>query len=662
MPSWRRIILFLLFTVVLFTLVLFDVVLYCLHSLFQVDVRGPHCAHPARLPVPPGEERRSRSPHPTPEKPLRGRWRSRGVEKRKRNRERKNEGRPYKNSKGELIPGHSIGELCNCPLKCQETLARVQNEIFEGFWNLGDFDKQNAYLFGCIEAFNVKRRYGNTTPETSRRQKSYYFKVNIDGELKRICRKSFLSVHGLQQNRGRLNNILKQVKSGCTPKTDQRGKHTLNRPNRVSEDKVQAVHDHIKSIPTYQSHYSRSQNPQRVFFDCNLNITSLYRDLYLPYCQERNIETVSEDFYRRTFSKSYNIGFLMPKSDTCKVCDELHTTLMNDMSTQEEKTEANTKKELHLRRAEAMRAKLKELAAESKENPGDVHTISIDLQQTLPTPKLSCGPAFYLRKVWTYNVGIHDCGRDLGYMFLWDESIAARGSDEIGSCLLKYVRSMNIQSKKLIIFSDNCAGQNKNYNLVALYNYMISTGMFEVIEHYYLITGHTYLPSDRDFAKIEKYQRKEPNVYSPDQWRALISKCGKNKKFIVTQMTREDIYDFSVLKSSLNTKKQKCDEGHLVKFKDAVCFKFDKEEPMTMMLKHHLNEEFRKVSLKKRGCPAMSRDLKQKYSEGNPINPKKLADVKQLLPYVPQVHHYFYNNLKASVGASAANNEPELLD
>lgn len=146
-----------------------------------------------------------------------------------------------------------------------------------------------------------------------------------------------------------------------------------------------------------------------------------------------------------------------------------------------------------------MRAKFKEFSVKTNENPNEVglHTISIDLQQTLPTLKLSCGSAFYLRKIWTQNVGIYNCGNDSGYMFLLDESIAARGSDEIGSCLLKYLRCMNIKSKKLFVFSDNCAGQNKNYNFIALYNYLISSGMFEEIEHYYLISRHTYLPTIR---------------------------------------------------------------------------------------------------------------------------------------------------------------------
>lgn len=65
------------------------------------------------------------------------------------------------------MAGHSIGELCNCPIKCHEKIGAVKNEIFDGFWNLADFDKQYAHLFGLIEVYNVKKRYGETDPELS---------------------------------------------------------------------------------------------------------------------------------------------------------------------------------------------------------------------------------------------------------------------------------------------------------------------------------------------------------------------------------------------------------------------------------------------------------------------------------------------------------------
>ena len=38
-----------------------------------------------------------------------------------------------------------------------------------------------------------------------------------------------------------------------------------------------------------------------------------------------------------------------------------------------------------------------------------IDMITFDLQQNLPTPNLNHNDIFYLRQLWTYNFGIHDC-------------------------------------------------------------------------------------------------------------------------------------------------------------------------------------------------------------------------------------------------------------
>lgn len=129
---------------------------------------------------------------------------------------------------------------------------------------MSDFNLQNSYLFGCVELVTVKRRYGND-PNASRRKHTFMFKIKLDGQSLRLCKKSFLSIHGLQKSRGRMAYVIKSlVNKAVTPPKDQRGTHQ-NRPNRIQQDSLQSVHDHIESIPKYQSHYSRFSNPNKVY-------------------------------------------------------------------------------------------------------------------------------------------------------------------------------------------------------------------------------------------------------------------------------------------------------------------------------------------------------------------------------------------------------------
>jgi len=114
-----------------------------------------------------------------------------------------------------------------------------------------------------------------------------------------------------------------------------------------------------------------------------------------------------------------------------------------------------------------------------------LYTIAMDLQQTLPSPKLSVGPAFYKRKVMTYNIAVHDGASNDAYMMLWPETIAGREADEVASCLLTCIQLTEINAKRLAIYSDNCAGQNKNFRLISLYLYLISTGQFDEVRHHF---------------------------------------------------------------------------------------------------------------------------------------------------------------------------------
>uniref|UniRef100_A0A6P7FFW2 Uncharacterized protein PF11_0207-like n=1 Tax=Diabrotica virgifera virgifera TaxID=50390 RepID=A0A6P7FFW2_DIAVI len=102
-------------------------------------------------------------------------------------------------------------------------------------------------------------------------------------------------------------------------------------------------------------------------------------------------QTSSEDF----LTKDYNISFKTPKSDTCAKCDEFQININHskEIGDNEQLKELETSKELHLRKAKAARDVLEKAVEESKEN--DVHVITFDLQQALPTPKLTTGPCFY---------------------------------------------------------------------------------------------------------------------------------------------------------------------------------------------------------------------------------------------------------------------------
>lgn len=265
--------------------------------------------------------------------------------------------------------------------------------------------------------------------------------------------------------------------------------------------------------------------------------------------------SISYSLYRKVFIKDFKLRFGAPRSDTCKVCDKLFARLVL-AEREEERKEIQQESELHHKKADAA---YKQLSEDGKNE--NAVTLSVDLQQVLFTPVLTHSDVYYQRQYSSYNLGIHNVTKNEANMFLWHEVIAKRGSKEIGSCLLTYVTSTFLklqpnEERKLIVWSDRCVGQNNNKNMLCMYMYLIRIGYFSEVHQKFLVTGHSFLPCDRDFALIER-RRKLCKPMVPEDWKLIIASAKLNKPFLITEMNQNDFKDLDVVTESLMTTNSK---------------------------------------------------------------------------------------------------------
>lgn len=101
---------------------------------------------------------------------------------------------------------------------------------------------------------------------------------------------------------------------------------------------------------------------------------------------------------------------------------------------EEEKSQLEIQRKLHLLKANSVRSNYNKDKEEAKVN-GNTTVLVFDLMKILPTPIISTSICYYKRQLWTYCLGIHDAATDKVTMAVWDETIASRGPQEIGSCL-----------------------------------------------------------------------------------------------------------------------------------------------------------------------------------------------------------------------------------
>ncbi|XP_072384295.1 uncharacterized protein [Diabrotica undecimpunctata] len=454
----------------------------------------------------------------------------------------------------------------------------------------------------------------------------------------------------LQINSSRVHRALLKKKSGNL--SDLRGKKVPH--NKSSPSTMESIKNHIQSFPTIVSHYCRTQS-QKKYLDCNLNLSLMYR-LYVDSLRERNVDKVpSQSLYEKVFRREFNLSFKSPRKDTCQTCDRLNIEIK---AAEENKDEAmlKTKKlnqELHHRKVQLARSEINEDVKISKE--GKATVISFDLQKVMLLPKLTTGVVYYKRQLSCYNLGIHNFENNVGTMHVWDESTASRGSQEIGSCILKFINTHD-HKDILIAWSDSCGGQNRNINIAALWMYIVQSPTLNIKEvvHKFAEPGHSYLQNDSDFGDIEKKLKYHPEIYVPTQWHNIISNSRvKKNKFEVVCMEKEDFKSMDALKQNLVNRKKDSDEQK-VEWLKIKQMKFTQDHPGVMEFKYTHNKEiqFYSVNLNKRlkGRPVnlASLNLSILYPEGRKLSQAKLNDIRSLLQFVPPCHHQFYNKLQQS--------------
>ncbi|KAJ8967757.1 hypothetical protein NQ314_002639 [Rhamnusium bicolor] len=135
------------------------------------------------------------------------------------------------------------------------------------------------------------------------------------------------------------------------------------------------------------------------------------------------------------------------------------------------------------------------------------------------------------------------------------EGTSGRGSNEIASCVLKLFLGDVTEKKKLTLWSDNCCGQNKNRMIILLWIYRVVKGIFDSVEHKFLVSGHYFLSCDRDFAQIEK-RKKVCKCMAPKDLVKMIANVRNVQPFVLTMMQKENFLDFKEASNVyLNTQK-----------------------------------------------------------------------------------------------------------
>ncbi|XP_031328822.1 uncharacterized protein LOC116159878 [Photinus pyralis] len=581
----------------------------------------------------------------------------------------KEQGKEYVSKKGSVKVAKEMKLPCTCRMKCYEKISEERRKkLFEDFYNLSK-DAQDQYISETIKETTkqrervrkLKEKNGNCSRRKFTRK---YFLTDDNGQSNEVCQIMYRHTFDFTLKKIRIITEKKRVAKSSICPLDGRGKHSKHK--KIADEQKDTIRNHINRFPAYRSHYSRERTSKK-YLSSDLSIAEMYR-LYCEYCRSNDKTAEKESLYRKIFNEEFNLSFHAPKNDTCAKCDQFALSLQNLENKQltEEENEIQKKlledKEKHLDFAEKA-YKQKALDKERSKQDKSFAVASFDLEKCLPTPYLRNGVSFYKRQLWTYNLTVYQTTTkgSVGICYLWNETVAGRGGQEISSCLRQFILSLPNEVEVLHLYSDSCSGQNRNIFMCTMVllvmNEMKRLGRsLKEVHHKFMEPGHTHMEADTIHAVIEAAKRKTTaEIEVPHDWCNFIRNIRRSPPLQVVEMPQKEFLNFSSLLSDKLVHRKKNDDGEAIPWIKIKWLMYSHNNDYRCLYKTSLeeSEEFKKIDLRRGSTRKRANEIEVAQPKPITLDPLPVAELKvsnlmDLLPYISQYNKPFYQALKKS--------------
>jgi hypothetical protein len=558
-------------------------------------------------------------------------WR-RNIQKTNRNR-----GEAYTSSRGLPKPAKKMGPACKstCGLKCSQNVSDDQrNGIFQNFWQSGDLMAQRNFVSKHLETSSILQTKRNKRTKSKKRQLSNKFFLPIKTDRVRVCKVFFVNTLAISNRWIRTVNT--KERDGFLEE-DFRGKHGQQR--KLDPEIHASVRAHINSIPRIESHYCRA-NTSREFIENSKSVADIHRDYKLSR-EEAGLPAATYNTFNNIFKDEFNLSFFKRKKDLCNLC-ESYTN-----GSEEEKALLQEALDIHHREKELIR----EMKEKDKQDPSII-AACFDLEAVLSAPLCEVNAFYYVSKIATYNFTLYELQSKQGFCFVWNESDGMRGANEIGSCLWRYLTQIQ-SGKPVVLYADNCFGQNKNKYITSLLMYAVQVLDIPSIHLHFFVVGHSQNENDHMHSLVEKQKKRAlaaGPIYVPAQWIPIIAAAKKSgQPFKIEEMDFSDFIDVKNISLQMGKNYNKTVKKTKVLWTEIRSLRVLKGEPDRFSVKESFEdgEEYKEIIVSKHVDPNTI-EIKQLFSKPLIIRGAKLAGLLELCKknLILKKYHSFYNNLK----------------
>ena len=529
-----------------------------------------------------------------------------------------------------------------CRFSCSSKFTKEMREnIHSSFWSTGTIERQRDYIAMHITEVEIKRRYENVS--NPREVSREYTLPNPSGERIRVCKKFFLKTLDISDKR--VTTAMNKKTIGGPTTSDRRGK---NKPwNKTPCDDRQYILNHINSFPVVESHYCRKHSSKR-YLSSSLSVVKMY-DLYKEKALNENRKPVTSFIYRRFFEQC-NLSFQKPLKDKCGICH-----------LREKEKISQTKYHEHIERKKQMRAEKERDKKEAKEN-NNIYSATFDMQQILQIPSSNVGATYYMHKLNLYNLFIFGLGESDGTCYVWSEFEGKRGSIEVGTALLNHLKSLPENVDKVVLYSDTCAGQNRNRFITGLLKYIVQTEeKFKTIEQKFFETGHSFMEADAIHATIER-KKKHTSLEVPRDLYVMMN-VARKQPYRVVPLGNQSFIDVKRIATQVFGNPKKYAEGGKIEWLKIKHLRVVREGPkVNVYFRYDMKENLRLIP---EGRLTRQGDIVSKlhlaYDTFLPISEEKKKDLLKMIEMgiISEENKSFYMNIPSvdKIRASACDGE-----
>lgn len=531
--------------------------------------------------------------------------------------------------------------ICACKLDCVEKIDILrQQQIFHDYRNK-NWINQLRFLRHIIVGRRNDKENVNPIIPVKRMKFSYnYFLVDDKEQKQEVCHTFVQKL--LQIGKEKLFRAAQSMITN--PNADNmRGNKQLR---AISNIDTQFLKEFIASFPQYESKFNIATTK---FLHPRLSLKRVYK-LYSEKCTFLDRKAVSLTYFRKIFKGEFTLGFFKSKTPVCQQCRTNRSDINRTIISARRKAELLHNHEKHTNMMTYTINQHQQTVQTAQCLSENIEVLTFSLGNSFDLPYIKTFDNVQKRKLWLHQFCVFDEVRQKYSIYIWPESIASKGSQEIGCCLLRYFHdNLPSETEQLVLYSDPSYGQNRNIKLLLILQMFLQScphASLKNIEQRFFLPGHSYNSTDKCFKLIENERKSSEMLLNTSHVIKLVEKVAKHR-IVVTEMLKEHFLSTKPLQSLIHSKKY-TNADKQIRWSEYEKITHYRDNPFTPKVTKFNSSNQSDLPLKK---GEISLDLSNirlplLFPIGRYISQRKFEDLQAQLKYFDAEFHSFYKDLK----------------